>query len=402
VRFTEDQSGNYTIIAALALPVLVGFGSLGTEYGTWVYTHQNMQGAASSAAVSATVAANPTTEAKAIAASYGFTDGVNNVSVTLDQPPAAGPYVSNTSASEVVIQQSQPRMLSALFGSDPVTISARAVALAKPSNGCVLALDRSASGALTEQGSTQVTLTGCSVYDNSANAAAMSTGGTFTADSVNVVGGISGSTSGITTTNGIRTGVAAASDPYSNVAIPSFSGCDQNNFSAHSSMTINPGVYCNGISLNAGAVVTMNPGIYIIDQGSLFVRGGATLKGTGVTIIFTSSTHSNYATATINGNATINLTASNTGPTAGLVFFGDRNMPTGTNFKLNGGSAQSFGGAIYLPQAALSYSGNSAASNGCTQIIADTVTFTGNSNVALNCSGYGTQAIGYPTATLVE
>jgi hypothetical protein len=36
----------------------------------------------------------------------------------------------------------------------------------------------------------------------------------------------------------------------------SSSGCDQGKFSAKATVTINPGVYCDGISLNAGVNVT--------------------------------------------------------------------------------------------------------------------------------------------------
>ena len=52
-RFGRDQSGTYMIVAALAMPVLVGTAGLGTEAGWWLYTHKNMQSAADSAAVSA-------------------------------------------------------------------------------------------------------------------------------------------------------------------------------------------------------------------------------------------------------------------------------------------------------------------------------------------------------------
>lgn len=54
------------------------------------------------------------------------------------------------------------------------------------------------------------------------------------------------------------------------------------------------------------------------------MNGSATLTGTGVTLVFTSSGN-NYASATINGGATVNLTAPATGSTAGIVLFGDRN-----------------------------------------------------------------------------
>jgi hypothetical protein len=268
-------------------------------------------------------------------------------------------------------------------------------------SGCVLALDTSAAGAINFQGNTTVNL-GCSIYDDSSSVQAMTTGGTITASSVNVVGGISGGTAGITTTNGVHTGVSAAADPYASVSVPSFSGCDYTYYTAQATITMNPGVYCGGITFTSGASVTMRPGVYILDVGSTVVRGGASITGTGVTLVFTSSIGSNWATMTINNNATVNLTAPTSGSTAGLVFFGDRRMTTGTAFKLNGGNSQIFGGAIYLPKAALTFSGNSS-SGGCTQLVADTITFTGSSNVQLNCGNFGTKSFGSGgTGTLAE
>jgi hypothetical protein len=179
--------------------------------------------------------------------------------------------------------------------------------------------------------------------------------------------------------------------------MPSFGGCTQNNLSVKTTATIDPGVYCNGISVNAGATLTLNPGVYFIDRGTFSVNGGGTVNGTGVTLVFTSSTGNNWANLTINGNAVVNLTSPIAGATAGLVIFGDRNIPVGTAFKLNGGSMQSFGGAIYVPTGGISYSGGSGTSTSCTQIIGDTVTFTGNSSVAINCSSYQTKPFG-PTS----
>jgi hypothetical protein len=186
-------------------------------------------------------------------------------------------------------------------------------------------------------------------------------------------------------------------DPYADVQMPSYSGCMQTNLTVKASMTIDPGVYCNGIGVNAGAILTLNPGTYFIDRGSFSVNGGGTVYGSGVTLIFTSSTGNNWATVTINGNGVVNLTAPISGPTAGIAVLGDRNIPVGTVFKLNGGSSQIFGGAIYVPTGAISYSGGAGTSSSCTQIIGDTVTFTGNSSVAINCSSYQTRPFG-PTS----
>jgi hypothetical protein len=120
-----------------------------------------------------------------------------------------------------------------------------------------------------------------------------------------------------------------------------------------------------------------------------------------VTLVFTSSTGQNYADAHITGGATINLTAPTSGPTAGIALFGDRNMPTGTNFSFTGGDLQAIGGAVYLPKGSLSWAGNASVSQRCTQIIADTISLTGDSGLSIDCSGYGTKPIG-SLASLLE
>ena len=270
-------------------------------------------------------------------------------------------------------------------------------------DGCVLALSKTASPAASLGGSTTVGLSNCTLYSNSNADTSVSVSGaaSLTADMIGAVGGVSASSSRVTLTDGIRENQGPIADPYASVQVPPFSGCaGGKNLKVKSNITINPGVYCNGITINAGATLTLSPGIYFLDRGSLNVNGGGSLVGTGVTLIFTSSTGTNYATASINGNATINLTAPNSGPTAGLVVFLDRNAPVGTSITLNGGSTQTLGGAIYAPTGAVSYSGGAATSASCTQIIGDTVTFTGNSGVAINCSGYKTKTFGSNTIRL--
>lgn len=404
LRFLHDRSGSYTIVAGLTMPALIGFAGLSTEYGLWMYSHQAMLSAADSGAVSAAAAGNSfSAEADAVIGSYGFVAGVNGVTVTVNQPPQSGNYMTRPGAVEVIVQQQQPRLFSGIYDATPVTIRARAVAVRTGGSACVLALDRTASAAVSAQGSASVSLQGCSLYDNSNDSSALSVGGSATLSTtfVGVVGGVFGSND-ITATNGIRTGMSPIADPYADVSPPAFSGCSQNNFAAKSTVTIGPGVYCGGMKLNAGAYVTLDPGVYYLDQGSLDVSGGATLIGAGVTLVFTSSTGKNWATATINGNATVNLTAPDSGPTAGIVAFGDRNMPVGTTFKLTGGASQYFGGAIYAPKGAVSFIGGSSTGDGCTQLIGDTISFAGNSNLQTNCAAYGTKAIASALATLVE
>ena len=46
-------------------------------------------------------------------------------------------------------------------------------------------------------------------------------------------------------------------------------------------------------------------------------------------------------------------------------------------------------GAIYFPNQAVAYTGNFQGANGCTQVVARTVQWSGNANLAVDCSAYG-------------
>ncbi|MBR0896925.1 hypothetical protein JQ616_18345 [Bradyrhizobium tropiciagri] len=413
-RFVRDQSGSYVIISALLMPVLVGTAGLGTEVGWWYYKHKNMQSAADSGAVSAATAASAgadlLSEANAVTANYGYVNTVNNVTIAVNQPPKAGNYTSNPQAVEVVVTQPQPRLLSALFGSNPVMVTARAVALPNSGTGCVLALDPTASAAVNVSGSNQLNLIKCNLYSNSNASPSLNVAGNaaVSANQVGVVGDVSG-TSNITATNGIKTHIQPIADPYANVSPPSEPSCDSKKYTINANgktSSLSPGCYSGNITVNAGATLNLNPGnlnpaIYYFDGASLSVAGNATITGTNVTLVFTGS-GSNWGTASIGSNAIIDLTAPTSGATKGIVIYGDRNMPTGTGFSLTGGGTQNFGGAIYLPKANLSFSGGNGTSTSCTKIIADTLTFTGSSNLQVNCSALGTATIGSQTAQLIE
>jgi Flp pilus assembly protein TadG len=405
-HFVRDESGSYVIVSALLMPVLVGVASLGTEVGWWLYKHKNMQSAADSGAVSAaTAASNLMAEANAVTATYGYANAVNNVTITVNQPPTTGNYASNVQAVEVIVSQPQQRLLSSLFGSEPVLITARAVALQNSGSGCVLALNSAASPAVNLGGSNKLNLVGCNLYSNSGANPSLNVSGSATllANQVGVVGDISGAAN-ITAANGVRTHVRPIADPYANVFPPSPPSCTSAKITVNANNKTNslsPGCYSGDITVNAGATLNLEPGIYYLDGSNLSVAGNATITGTGVTLVFTGS-GSSWGTASIGSNAIIDLTAPTSGTTQGIVLYGDRRMPAGTAFNLTGGGTQSFGGAIYLPKANLSFSGGNGTTTSCTKIIADTITFTGTSNVQVNCSALGTATIGTLTAQLVQ
>src|SRR5581483_4688637 len=158
-------------------------------------------------------------------------------------------------------------------------------------------------------------------------------------------------------------------------------------------------VFCNGFSLAGNSSVNLAAGTYIIDRGQFHIGGGSSITGSGVTIILTSSTGSDYATAQIDGGAIVTISAPTTGPLAGLAFFQDRNAPasTGSNSnKFTGGTTQNITGAIYFPNQNVTFNGGTSTGGAamCTQLVALTINFNGNSTFNNNCAGTGARGIG--------
>jgi Flp pilus assembly protein TadG len=395
IGFKNDQRGSLAVLFAVGAVPLIALVGASVDYSRALASKSAMQGAADATALAV---------AKQIQIGSNSPDATVMFNAVFSRPDVQLTSVSSNVASSAngsTISVSASGSISTSFlrilGYQSIPLQANSVATeTTQTDGCVLALDSSVDSAVSMGGSTNVNLANCSVYSDSNSTTALNISGsaTLSADSIGAVGGVSISSSNVTTADGIWTHLQGLVDPYADVQMPSYSGCTQNNLNVKTTQTIDPGVYCNGIGVNAGATLTLTPGLYFIDRGAFSVNGGGTVSGTGVTLIFTSSTGSNWADLTINGNAVVNLTAPISGPTAGLVVFADRGTPVGTSFKLNGGSSQIFGGAIYAPTGAISYSGGASTSTSCTQIVGNTVSFSGNSDVAVNCSSYQTRPFG--------
>jgi Flp pilus assembly protein TadG len=419
-----DSSGAVTVTLALTFTALVGFAALGTEVAEWYSIRRTMQGAADSAAYSAALAkwngastTAYTSEATSVTASYGFVDGTNDAVVTINSPPASGSYTADSNAVEVIVSRPQPLQLARIFLAGSPTLTARAVASLNGS-ACVLALDRSDITDVADNGNTTLNLNSCSLYVNSPSDSALTLVGqaTINADAAYISGNYT--TSGqasLNTTNGTVTGALPANDPYADVSIPSYSGCDQTNYSVsgrNNPQTLTPGpsgimVLCNGLSVTGNGSLTMSPGTYIINGGSVSVAGGSTINApSGVTVILTSSSGSNYATASIAGGADVTINAPTSGPLAGLAIFQDRNAPQTASPPPNsftGGTTQNITGAIYFPNQGMTFNGGTNTGGArCTQLVGLTITFNGNAAFNNDCKGVGVRSVGTSFIRLVE
>ena len=397
---------------------------------------------------------------RAVSATFNFTNGVSSTTVSVNHPPTTTTGLDTsrcdarlTTSSqygcyvEVVIQQPQPLLLSSLFMSTGPTITSRAVALANTgtgSTGCVLALDGVADRAANSGGSGTLTFNNCAIYSNSNSSSGIYVGGsgTVNAQAAYVVGQINGT---VNTTQGSYTGVNPAVDPYANVPAPSGwtttgscgtggtngQGLDKLFPNNQNTVTINPAgcsLYGLGgnkdLHLTNSQTLNLCPGIYVFDSTSLIMDGQSTLNAPpttnistlcpgntsgGVTIIFSNSGGGNPGIPNIAAGANVTLTAPTSGTYSGIAMMGDRltcagsgNNNNGCNPSITGGGTQNITGAIYFPRSAVSYAGGSSTGgSNCTQLIADTITFTGGSTFNSSCASAGTQTINSSNGTLV-
>jgi hypothetical protein len=418
-RLARDESGVTAVIVGLSMTVLMGAAGLAVDVGLWYNDKRIAQGAADSAAFSAALdygagdtAAGVTATAKAVAAQYGQVDGVGGVSVTVNRPPKSGTHISTTGAIEVIVQRAETPFFASFF-MNSASIAARAVAVAGSSGGkyCVLALDAAAATTVSNAGvgasnGVIVDLSTCGLQINAsgADALAVSGGATLKATTVSIVGNYSVTNGAVLTVSGTTTTSASPmADPYANVAVPAPGACAAtNSWGGGGTYTISPGTYCNGMTISNGAKVTMNPGVYIVDRGTFSLSGSTVTTATsGVTIVLTSSSGSNYATASVSNGATLNITAPTTGTTKGLAFFQDRRAEAANTDSFVGGSNTTVTGALYFPAQMVNFT-NGTTVSACTQLIAYRITYTGGAQLKDNCSGVGTTEIGAVGTTLVE
>lgn len=389
VRLGQDCSGGLLAYTALFIPVLFGLVGLSVDVGTW-YAHARMaQSAADSAAIAGSLEvvrsssdpAQITAAALAQAANSGFNVG-NGDTVTVNMPPLAGPNAGSADYVEVVIVRlMNPFFSSIVFNSQP-QVAARAVALARNSDTCVWALNPSASGAVSISGSADVNLA-CGILANSTSNTGLTQNGAgcLTASEIKVVGNYSVSCS----TPEPQAGAFPTIDPLAALSPPSYGACDYSadiTVNGNQSATLIPGTYCGNIEINGNANVTFDPGLYVLNGAAITFNGQSTANGVDVSFYLTGNSGENDS-ITINGGATVSLSAPSDGPLPGVLFFQDRTAPSNVTHRFNGNAVMDFDGILYFPNQTLEFSGSSVLQNSEALFIADTVAFNGNTIVGL-------------------
>jgi hypothetical protein len=281
----------------------------------------------------------------------------------------------------------------------PITRVAAAALEGMSRNTCVMALGESNKlfvGFKELSRDTIVSLAACDLHNASREAESIKLlgGASLGARNIFLSGGYAlaaGAT--MTASRYLTTHTSPIADPYSRLEIPPYPGCTRTLYrlDEQKTETISPGVYCGGIEVVGGATLNLDPGTYILDRGNFVVSGNSTVSGTGVTLILTSRTRSSYGAIDIRPGSTIGLTAPALGAAAGIpgIAIWVDGHASAIGDRLDGGRTQNINGAIYLPGRQVKYSGGSPAATRCSQLIAHTVTFTGNSYFRHDCAGVG-------------
>ena len=412
---SASHRGQMMVLVALGLVVILGFAALATDMGLLWTQRRQVQAAADAAALAGdheiftgNGSDDNTTPIKdaafADATQNGFTDtsiSGGTATVTVNAPPASGPYAGNAHAVEVIVTKTEPTYFMRALGITSVPISARAVAQYNPSPDCVIALNPSANNALVVSGSGKLTASCDIAVDSTSTSGLVGSGSAnITVNSpgtaINDVASSASQCSGPPSCDPKPSFAAAVTpDPFSSLTPPSLGGCTATNYKISGkgvTGSISAGTYCMGITVQGGASLTLGPGTYILDGGGLTVSGSTiTDNGSGVTF-FNTGTKSSFGTINVTGGSAATLSAPTSGTYNGILFYevDDASITGGANTKntISGGSTGAFTGAMYFPTTNLIFSGG-ASNPDCTEIVADTITISGASSVNNACAEFG-------------
>jgi Flp pilus assembly protein TadG len=428
----RDRRGNVTVMMAFLLPPLIGTFGLGFEVANWYLITRSMQNAADSAALSiaTTAGTNYLTEARAVAAQYGFADGTNNVTVTASNT-AACPGGGNTCYS-VTITQTLSLFLSQMVGyqgnatlnqargQQTITVAAQqltSTAVATQSTMqvplCLLALGTSGAQDIVTNGNPKANMTDCSVM---ANTSARCNGSNL--------GAPYGLAHGTDNGCGVIqvSGVPMVTDPYAsratNIPAGALGSCGGNfpqmdkhgngatQWAAGNRSWSGNVVVCGDQQLNGDVTIDAPAGaVLIVENGQLDLNGHTlrTSSGSGLTIVFSgdNGSYTHAPTSSVNNAGTLDIAAPTSGVWSGIALYQDPSLTTGVDISSAGNSPTwQISGAVYLPHSNVTISGAvNKSSNGsnCFVMVMDEVTINGTGDILAGDTANGCAAAGLNT-----
>lgn len=302
-----------------------------------------------------------------------------------------------------------PTMFLGIVGAPAIALDVTAAAAVANTSGnyyCVMALNPNAQAALQLTGNASININApkCVIQVNSRdNDAVDMTGNAYIRSVKNCFVGKMRTVGNSSVTPAPEPSCVPVPDPFASYPRPAVGGCDFTNYqlSGGKTVTLQPGVYCGGMTFSGPVNVTFAPGLYVILDGTITESGG-TFTGNGVTFFLTGR----GASIQLSGQADWHIVAPTGGPLPGFAIFLDPNGPTGLAGEFSSLSGQAelyFEGIVYLPQQQVTVTGNAVAfaPSPYTSYIGDTLRFVGNGELIINNDTTKT-ALPIPTALMVQ
>lgn len=355
---SRSDAGHVLPLVALCMGVLMGFGGMAADVGYLDYQQRQQQNATDAAALggarqlatascvdsSATAAA-----ADGDAADNGFSNGANNVTITVtNPPPSPGPYGGNACAVEVQITQKYAAtFFTRLFGFQKgMAETTQAIAQASANaNGCIYLLNATTASIFNGDNWNGPN---CSVLIN--DTATFNGDSKFAAPYIGYAGAAP-IENGTTFTQATPAPMLTVADPCPEITAcnyitnnpPALTGCTSETFNGGTTATLEPGCY-NSIIVNGPTnLVFATTGTYIFNGEAVF-NGVQNVTGTGVTLYVTAG-----GSMIFNGLQNVSLSPPTSGDYAGVLYY---QVPSNTqNPTFNGVSSNSLAGLIYAPGA---------------------------------------------------
>lgn len=395
-RLVEDRHGSALTVAAILIPALMGTAGLAMDGAHWHQQKRQTQSIADAAAIAGAYArldGSTDDEVEAVVLAEAIRNGYetapgNSISIST---PGAVQQGDKLPLLEVTLRrQARLYVLSAVFEDAAIPISAASLSGTRAlGTQCVVALSENAARAIEFTGNTTADV-GCGVSSNSDSSDSLYIGGSaiLRANPAQAFGDIAIEGSGQLDSQfppmpfSPRVG-----DPFSTLSSPSGPACDAGSLSG--SLTVDDGTpladsngdglitLCGDVTMSGQ--VALDAATYVIRNGTLSTSGNTEVTGTDVSILLTGDTPDQVGAIRLNNNTDMTLTAPDSGPMQGILFFQDPIADTPPTTKLNGGVDLMLNGAIYMPKGHVEFSGGADAPDNCLQIFALTVKFTGNS-----------------------
>ncbi|TFF24844.1 pilus assembly protein [Jiella endophytica] len=372
--FLQCRRGNFAVMTALAMPVLLMMMGGAVNYSVAFSTQSRLQSAADSAALGAArelYLANTRPEllestiAAMVAVNVGADAGKLETKVSFgspDQETAA----KNGILNEVTVRLSMEVTPSfPMPGFDDTLRKVEALATARVSGGgriCMIALGEDGSKTVSMSGDGKIYASSCAVYSNS------------TAKNGVSVTQLAKLSSELTCSSGGYVGLEAnyapvpltdcptVKDPLLSRVAATPDHCDYEKLSIKdTNRNLFPGVYCGDTKLSGSSNIVFLPGTYTFWDGALKLEKGATLTGDGVSLVFVGK----KAGLAIKNDTEISLSASQTGAMAGILIYADRDTDKARKFKIESRNARKMVGTIYVPNDKLTIGGDKDGDGQC-------------------------------------